>query len=805
MNSFKIAIVGAGPGGLSAATHAAELGVSHILLESTGHPANTIQRYQKGKHVMDEPAILPLRSPLDFVASTREQVLQAWLDGLNQHQVNIQYQSEVGTIEGRDGEFTLTLKGQEPVVAEKIILAIGLQGNPRRLGAPGDDLPAVQYQLDDPDEYQGETIVVVGAGDAAIENAVALAKQNTVIIVNRRGEFARAKQGNLNLITQHIEDEKIQCYYKASVNRLQRSAENKPYSVVLNSESGEIDIPCDRIIARLGAVPPRQFVESCGIEFPNQEATALPVLSTTYESSVPGLYVIGALGGYPLIKQAMNQGYEVVEYIMGNSVEPADHQILQERLKVLPFYKSVDQTLQLLRTRIEMFGAINPLLFREFLLESKFHVFEDETTVYRHHEYSNSFYTVVSGSARVYPDETEPERSYNAGLAQVFGEQSLLSGRSRSETVVIDEQCVAVETPRRTMIKLINSNDAIRKAIDYVFVGRAMQRTFATQASFAELRPIIGSAQLQIFKHGEFIYQEGDPGDSLYLLRSGSVMVSRRIGDHDITLAYLPAGKYFGELGLLGNKNRMDTVQATVRSEVISISKDSFQQLMNQDPKLKQLIQQQLQRRLDEEILLAAAPESGETLAFFMKKGLGEGTDVLLIDETLCIGCDNCEKACAETHNGIPRLNREAGPSFNTMHIPFSCRHCEQPHCMQDCPPNAIHRTTEGSVYIDDTCIGCGNCVSNCPYDAIRMAYDVPRRSNVLSWLLTGFGSAPGADSNKDKRFKASATDIKKAYKCDACKDVTGGPACVRACPTGAALRVKPEHYLQIVTNIGQS
>jgi Fe-S-cluster-containing hydrogenase component 2 len=276
-------------------------------------------------------------------------------------------------------------------------------------------------------------------------------------------------------------------------------------------------------------------------------------------------------------------------------------------------------------------------------------------------------------------------------------------------------------------------------------------------------------------------------------------MVSRRIGNREITLAYLPAGRYFGELGLLGNRKRMDKVQATVRSEVIKINRDSFQQLLNQDPSLKQAVQKQLQRRLDEEIMLAADPDGGDTLAFFMQKGLGEGTDVLLIDESLCIGCDNCEKACAATHGGISRLKREAGPSFNQMHIPFSCRHCEQPHCMQDCPPDAIHRTPAGAVYIDDTCIGCGNCERNCPYDAIHMAYNPPYKPNLLGWLLTGIGKTPGEDSNIN--YHAAPDDVKKAYKCDSCMNVSGGPACVRACPTGAALRVKPEHYVQIVTN----
>jgi choline dehydrogenase-like flavoprotein len=70
---YTIAIVGAGPGGLSAAARAAETGTSHVLLEAAPHLSNTIYRYQKGKHVMAEPGQLcRLRSPLGFEAGTRE-------------------------------------------------------------------------------------------------------------------------------------------------------------------------------------------------------------------------------------------------------------------------------------------------------------------------------------------------------------------------------------------------------------------------------------------------------------------------------------------------------------------------------------------------------------------------------------------------------------------------------------------------------------------------------------------------------------------------------------------------------------
>ena len=71
---YKIGIIGSGPAGLSAAARAAELGISHVLLEAEEHLSNTIHKYQKGKHVMAEPRILPLRSPLAFDAGKRPEL-----------------------------------------------------------------------------------------------------------------------------------------------------------------------------------------------------------------------------------------------------------------------------------------------------------------------------------------------------------------------------------------------------------------------------------------------------------------------------------------------------------------------------------------------------------------------------------------------------------------------------------------------------------------------------------------------------------------------------------------------------------
>jgi CRP-like cAMP-binding protein/thioredoxin reductase/Fe-S-cluster-containing hydrogenase component 2 len=782
---FDLVIVGGGPAGLSAAARAAELGQTHLLLESGDAHANTIQHYQKGKHVMAEPALVPLRSDLGFVAGSREAVLKSWQEGIEKLGINIRPGCEVQSVTGAKPRFHLALTDGETVEAKAVVLAIGLQGNPRKLGVPGEDSRFVQYTLNDPDEYNNETIVIVGAGDAAIENAIALSSNNSVIIVNRRDEFARAKEGNLALMLRALDDGTIRCFYKSGVESIESGR-----AIILQTETGEARVECNRVIARLGAIPPRRFVEACGIEFPGSDPTTLPELSAHYESNVPGLYVIGALGGYPLIKQAMNQGYEVVEFIAGNDIQPADHGVLEQKFSGLPFGKSVDDTLALIRERVSLFADVNGLVLRELVLASDLLTPRVGDVIFKKNDYTNSFITIVEGEVDV---ETDSGRVVRLGQGEFFGEMSLLSGRRRAATVRAAGSCVLLESPRREIIRLMNTYEAVRRVIDQFFIIRTLRAGLTPDAPFEELSTVAGTAELKSFKAGDVLFNEGEVADGLHLIRSGSVSVSRRIGGRDIVTSYVAAGNYVGEMGLLGQGNRSATVKATVSTDSIFLGADVFLKMLDRNAGLRERVQDTVRDRLSQNSRMEAQPEAGDLISFLMQQGLGEATDVLLIDETLCIGCDNCEKACAETHGGTSRLDRAAGPSYAQVHVPTSCRHCEDPHCMKDCPPDAIRRAPNGEVYVQDSCIGCGNCEKNCPYGVIQMASAKEGAPGLLSWILTGRGPAPG------KRKPIDDSDAqKKAVKCDMCKDLSGGPACVRACPTGAALRISPAEFVNL-------
>jgi CRP-like cAMP-binding protein/thioredoxin reductase/Pyruvate/2-oxoacid:ferredoxin oxidoreductase delta subunit len=788
---YMFAIVGSGPAGTSAAARAAKEGKTHILLERAPHLNDTIFKYQKRKLVMATPEILPLRSDLAFEQEFREEVIDSWTAGIEGANVNLRLNAEVTAITGQRGNFEITLSSGDKFTAEYVVLAIGVQGNIRKLTIPGADLPLVQYQLDDPEEYEGEEIVVIGTGDAGIENALGLSANNNVTVVNRGADFPYAKPANAALIQAAIDKGDIQVFLNAEPKLIEAGY------LVLDTRDGEARVKCDRIIARIGALPPRRFVESCGVKFASDSPTAYPQVSETYESQIPGLYIIGALAGYPLIKHCLNQGYEVVEYILGNNIAPADEPLIQLKLDSARLPMTVAELITMVREKLPLFATLTPLQIREFLIHSELYRKQPGDTVIARGEYANSVYFILEGEVGVQSDPNNPEELVTLVAGKFLGELALLSGRRRTRTAIATVPSLLLEIDRNTMIRLVRSVPEVKQAIDAAAVVRQIKVYLAPETDDQLLDEVVRNATVVQFKPNDTLIEQGAHDDSIYLIQSGSVTVTINVGGKDIVNAYIPAGRYVGEMAMLTNEPRNATVKAAVATEAIKIDSVAFRALLDREPELRQRVEKRLQDNLLERQRAQLGVEHGDVIEFLMRQGIGEATDVLLIDESLCVRCDNCEKACAETHHGVSRLNREAGPTYATLHVPTSCRHCEHPHCMKECPPDAIHRAPNGEVFIADNCIGCGNCERNCPYGVIQMAAMPPEKPGLLSWLLFGVGSGPGEDRSPEGL--ANRTGAKHAVKCDMCRGIEGGAACVRACPTGAAIRVAPEQFITVL------
>jgi CRP-like cAMP-binding protein/Fe-S-cluster-containing hydrogenase component 2/thioredoxin reductase len=821
-SGFRIAIVGSGPAGLSAAARAAQLGIAHVLLEKTDHLSDTIYKYQKGKHVMATPSQLVLRSDMHFEAGKRETVLGTWDRMSAERKVNVLLNAEVKAIEGEKGDFSLKLTNGEVVKAETVILALGTQGNPNLVRCPVGEGAVVQYQLDDPGEYIDEHIVVIGAGDAGIENALGLAadpeQRNAVTIVNRSADFATAKDANIKALLAAEAEGRMTIRRETTTSLIEKGW------ITFDTRDGEAKARCDRVIARMGSAPPRGFVEACaatfeekdgkkviaagtGVQFTSADRVSYPKLSPSFESTVPGIYVIGALAGYPLIKHCMNQGHDVVEFINGNTeLKPADEPILEAKFRGLPGGRSVEEWLEFLRTNVAILEGMSPLQMREFMLDSEARFYPAGAVVFERNDTGASLFAIAGGSVAVQVSAADPSIVVPIGAGSIFGEVGLISGRRRGATVRAAEDSILVEVPRMAALRLMAAVPAARRAVTRISIERQLLQMFGSGLTPEDLVEVLETAEVKAVKAGEAIINEGEEGLDIFVIRQGSMVVAKDVGGKPVFLSYLPAGCYVGEMALLDGGRRTATVRAAIKSEVIRLDGLAFRRLLERKPALLARAKQDMAGRqaLNDFVEAKKASFGGvvdlysSVASFLVENGIGEATDVLLIDEKLCVGCDNCERACADSHEGLSRLNREAGKTFAHLHVPTSCRHCEHPHCMADCPPNAIHRGPDGEVFIDDSCIGCGNCQRNCPYGVIRMEKVPPKKPPLLAWLLAGLGPGPGEPPKKWIDSHASPETPKRAVKCDMCAGIDGGPACVRACPTGAAIRVAPEEFLTV-------
>ena len=95
---FEVAVIGAGPGGISASVNAAKHNIKHVLFEKA-ELGNTIYQYQLRKHVMAEPNKLPLVGDVGFQAGTREEILDVWNQAIQENKVNVKQPVEVSKIE----------------------------------------------------------------------------------------------------------------------------------------------------------------------------------------------------------------------------------------------------------------------------------------------------------------------------------------------------------------------------------------------------------------------------------------------------------------------------------------------------------------------------------------------------------------------------------------------------------------------------------------------------------------------------------------------------------------------------------
>ncbi|HJZ86439.1 MAG TPA: NAD(P)-binding domain-containing protein [Polyangia bacterium] len=260
-----VLMVGSGPGGLSAALTCIQHGLSYVVLEKENVPFSTIARYPKGKNVMAEPYDARCVGLIPVFDATKDEMVAAWSQVMAETNLRVELGELVEKIQRRRGCFEV-VTGKRTLHAQRVVLATGTRGKPRRLGVPGENLPKVKNLLDDPDQHAGREVLVVGGGDSAAEAVIALAQAGVRVTLSYRGkQLARVNMKNREKVEKLVAARRVGVLWSSHVTEI------RGRSVVLRLEGGQRhEIANDDVLLLIGADPPIEWLKAMGVAYTQQ-------------------------------------------------------------------------------------------------------------------------------------------------------------------------------------------------------------------------------------------------------------------------------------------------------------------------------------------------------------------------------------------------------------------------------------------------------------------------------------------------------------------------------------------------------
>lgn len=268
---FDVVIVGAGPAGFAASLAAKENKLRAMTLEQASF-GGTVAQYPRGKIVMTEPADFPIYGRVKMRRVRKERLLELWQRILKETKLPIRYGERVQSIEHDRTGFLVTTNSHR-YKTRAVVLAMGRRGTPKTLGIPGEDLPNVVYALDDPAQYSGKRVVVVGGGDSALEAAASLSRVPgcEVALVHRGTSFERAKPASVARIEAAAAADRLIVLMESRVMRIAADR------IEIETRGRRQTYLNDTVIICAGGVLPAEFLRKAGIRIETVHGKAMAV------------------------------------------------------------------------------------------------------------------------------------------------------------------------------------------------------------------------------------------------------------------------------------------------------------------------------------------------------------------------------------------------------------------------------------------------------------------------------------------------------------------------------------------------
>lgn len=260
-STYDLIIIGAGPAGISATLTAKKHQLNFLTLEQDTL-GGTVFTFPRAKIVMTSPMHLPLYGKVKLFDTSKTELLELWHEVLSKNNITIREKTKVEEILPENGHFKVTTLQGDTFRTKNVLLAIGRRGSPRKLNIPGEVSEKVAYRLLEPENIHQKDVIVVGGGDSAIESALLLAEQNSVVLSYRKDKFSRTKPKNREKIMEAIDKQLLEVKYNTNLVRIE---EDNVY-LTENGKEGEIALKNDLVYIFAGGELPTQFLQKAGVQ-----------------------------------------------------------------------------------------------------------------------------------------------------------------------------------------------------------------------------------------------------------------------------------------------------------------------------------------------------------------------------------------------------------------------------------------------------------------------------------------------------------------------------------------------------------
>lgn len=259
--TYDLLIVGSGPAGISGALAAQKAGLKVIIVEQETL-GGTVATFPRSKIIMTHPMDLPLYGKVKLYETSKTELIDLWNKVLSKNNLSITENTKVDSIEKTEDYFEVKTHDGRSLTATNLLLAIGRRGTPRKLDIPGEMTEKVAYRLLEPEEVQGQKIVVVGGGDSAVEAALSLCDHNQVTLSYRGAQFTRLKKRNASDIHQAMDNGQLEVKFNSHLTAIE------PDKVWYTDEQNPIPVSIenDRVYIFAGGELPTQFLKKSGIQ-----------------------------------------------------------------------------------------------------------------------------------------------------------------------------------------------------------------------------------------------------------------------------------------------------------------------------------------------------------------------------------------------------------------------------------------------------------------------------------------------------------------------------------------------------------